>query len=85
MSVKLLTEHYLEPLSLIGGYTGSYEATPVKMPHCWKSCVTAHVYMLQKSKIQRSIPYIEVALIKTAVIYLLKIQPCAPIQAVPEK
>ena len=41
MSVKLLTEHYLEFLSLKGGYTGSSESTLVKMPHCWKSCVVA--------------------------------------------
>ena len=34
ISVKLLTEHQLEFLSLKGGYTGSSEATLVKMPHC---------------------------------------------------
>ena len=34
MSVKLLTEHRLEFLSLTGGYTGSSESTLVKMPHC---------------------------------------------------
>ena len=43
MSVKLLTEHHLEFLSLKGGYTGSSESTLVKMPHCWKSCVMAHI------------------------------------------
>ena len=37
MSVKLLTEHHLEFLSLKGGCTGSSESTLVKMPHCWKS------------------------------------------------
>ena len=42
MSVKLLTEHHLEFLSLKGGSTGSSESTLVKMPHCWKSQVTAH-------------------------------------------
>ena len=42
MSVKLLTEHHLELLSLKGDYTGSSESTLVKMPHCWKSHVTAH-------------------------------------------
>ena len=42
MSVKLLKEHYLEFLSLKGGGTGSSESTLVKMPHCWKSHVTAH-------------------------------------------
>ena len=43
MSVKLLTEHHLEFLSLKGGCTGSSESTLVKMPHCWKSHVTAHM------------------------------------------
>ena len=43
MSVKLLTEHNLEFLSLKGGCTGSSESTHVKMPHCWKSHVTAHI------------------------------------------
>ena len=43
MSVKLLTEHHLEFLSLNGGYTGSSEYTLVKMPHCWKSHVTAPI------------------------------------------
>ena len=43
MNVKLLTEHHLEFLSLKGGCTGSSESTLVKMPHCWKSHVTAHI------------------------------------------
>ena len=43
MIVKLLTEHYLEFLSLKGGCRGLSESTFVKMPHCWKSCVTAHL------------------------------------------
>ena len=42
MSVKLLTEHHLEFLLLKGGCRGSSESTLVKMPHCWKSHVTAH-------------------------------------------
>ena len=33
MTVKLLTEHHLEFLSLTGGWTGSSESTHVKMPH----------------------------------------------------
>ena len=41
-SVKLLTEHHLEFLSLKVGCTGSFESTLVKMPLCWKSHVTAH-------------------------------------------
>ena len=34
MSIKLLTEHRLEFVSLKGGCTGSSESTLVKMPHC---------------------------------------------------
>ena len=43
MTVKLLTEHHLEHLSLTGGCIGWSESTLVKMPHCWKSHVAAHI------------------------------------------
>ena len=43
MSVKQLTEHHLEFLSLKGGCRGSLERILVKMPHCWKSHVPAHI------------------------------------------
>ena len=43
MTVKLLTEHHLEFLSLKGGCGGSSESTHVKMPHCWKSHVTVEI------------------------------------------
>ena len=45
MNSKLLimTEHHLEFLSLKGGYTGLSESIHVKMPHCWKSRVAAHI------------------------------------------
>ena len=43
MTVKLLTEHQLEFLSLKGSCRGLSESTLVKMPHCWKSHVTAHI------------------------------------------
>ena len=42
MTVKLLTEHHFEFLSLKGGCTGSSESTLVKMPHCWKSHALAY-------------------------------------------
>ena len=48
MSVKLLTEHHLEFLSLKGGCTGSSESTFVKMPHCWKSHVMAQINSLSR-------------------------------------
>ena len=43
MTVKLLTEHHLEFLSLKGGCTGLSESTLIKMPHCWKSHVAAQI------------------------------------------
>ena len=43
MSVKLLTDHNLEFLSLKESCTGSSESTLVKMPHCLKSHVRAHI------------------------------------------
>ena len=46
VSVKLLTKHHLEFLSLNGGCTGWSESTLVKMPHCWKSHVTAHLCLI---------------------------------------
>ena len=45
MSLRLLTEHHLEFLSLKGGCTGLSEPTLVKMPHCWKSHVAAQIYL----------------------------------------
>ena len=45
MSVKLLTEHHLEFLSLKGCCTGSSESTLVKMSNCWKLHVTAQYYI----------------------------------------
>ena len=44
MSVKLLTEHHSEFLSLKGGCTCSSESILVKMPLCWKSHVTAQFF-----------------------------------------
>ena len=49
MSVKPLTEHHLEFVSLKGGCTGSFESTLVKMPHSWKSHAGAH-FLLQEVK-----------------------------------
>ena len=50
MTLKLLTEHHLEFLSLNGGCTGSSESALVKMPHCWKSYVTAHMVQHRTAK-----------------------------------
>ena len=50
MTVKLLTEHYLESLSLKGGCTGWSESTLVKMPNCWKSSALAHFILIFKQE-----------------------------------
>ena len=43
MTVKLLAEQHFEFLCLKGDCTGMSESTHVKMPHCWKSHVAAHI------------------------------------------
>ena len=50
MIVKLLTEHYLELLSLKEACRGSSESTLVKMSNCWKTHVTAHMVLLYKEQ-----------------------------------
>ena len=44
MNVKLLIKQHIEFLSLKGGCTGSSESIYIKMPNCWKSHATAHIY-----------------------------------------
>ena len=44
-TVKLLFKQQLEFLSLTGGCTGSTESMHLKIPHCWKSHVTAQLYV----------------------------------------
>ena len=48
MIVKPLTEHHLKFLSLRGGCTGSSESTLVKMPHCWKLHIAAHILFMEE-------------------------------------
>ena len=48
MTVKLLTEQRLEFLSLKGGCADASESTLVKMPHCCKSHVAAHIQSVLK-------------------------------------
>ena len=45
MNIKLLTEQHMEFLSLKGGCTELSESTLVKMSHCWKSQVAAHMLL----------------------------------------
>ena len=44
MNVQLLAEQHLEFLSLKEGCIGWSESTLVKIPHCWKSHVTAQLF-----------------------------------------
>ena len=46
MNNMLLTEPHFEFLSLKGGPTKSPESTHVKIPHCWKSHVTAQICLV---------------------------------------
>ena len=57
MIFKLLTEHHLEFLSLTGGCKGSYESTLLKMPHCWKSHVTAHILLFQSTRCDGTVTF----------------------------
>ena len=43
MSVKVLTQHHLEFLSLKRGCIGSSESTLIKVPNCSKSHVMAQI------------------------------------------
>ena len=43
MTLRLLTEQHLEFICLKGDFTGYSESTIDKMPHCWKSHVTAYM------------------------------------------
>ena len=45
MTVTPLGEQHLEFLNLKGGCIGSSESTLVKMSYCWKSHVTAHLFI----------------------------------------
>ena len=47
MTVKLLTEHHLEFLSLTEGCTGSSKFTLVKTPHCCKSHVVVLIIVVE--------------------------------------
>ena len=71
MNVKLLIENHLELLSLEGGCTGSSESTLVKIPHCWKSRVTAHLCALSgeyKNELNFKCQYLLYILTKNGVV-----------------
>ena len=54
MTVKLLTKYQSEFLSLKGGNSGSSKFALVKMPYCWKSRVTAQMFISADSTFQGS-------------------------------
>ena len=51
--IKLLAEHNLEFLSLKGDCTCLSESTHVKMPHCWKSHVVAHIRSISVASVNK--------------------------------
>ena len=55
MTVKLLTEHHLEFLSLTGGCTCLSESTLVKMPHCWNHMTRLIMYWCNSKQFQMMI------------------------------
>ena len=48
MVVKLLTQHYLEFLSLKEGSRGLSKSALVKMLNCWRSHAMAHLVPISK-------------------------------------
>ena len=54
MILRLLTEHHLEFLSLKRGCTGSSESFLVKIPHCWKSHIAAHISVFDNCPVEKS-------------------------------
>ena len=65
MTVKLLTEHILEFLSLKEGCTGSYESPIVKMPHCWKSHVVSQIMLFSCVLLRLYSMFLEILTIDT--------------------
>ena len=57
MTFRLQAEHHLVFLGLPGGCIGSCESTLVKMPHWWKSQVTAHFRNSTPKKSSLVLPY----------------------------
>ena len=70
MTIKLLNKHNLEFLSLTGGCTGSSESTLVKMPHCWKSHVTAHMCVFVILCIFLAVPWVGLSSVTVAFLCL---------------
>ena len=65
MTVKLLTEHQLEFLSLKGGCAGSSESTLVKLSNCWKSHAAAQLWKMDLKKGQHTRSHMRKCLLKT--------------------
>ena len=68
MTVKLLTEHHLEFLSLTRGCTGSSESTLVKMPQFWKSHVAAQYILIKMAGEWRFNPSVHRAKVRARVL-----------------
>ena len=78
LNILWMSSYWLnEFLSFKGSYTGSSESTLVKIPHCWKSHVTAHLLELTNS--WRWTDFVTFWIITTLVIKAAPIVILAPI------
>ena len=72
MTVKLLTGQHLEFLSLKGGCRGSSESTHVKMPHCRKSHVIAHIILNTYNPVDKRPTAVTTSVIYNDILYNLQ-------------
>ena len=69
MTAKLLTEPHLRFLSLRVGCPGSSESTVVKIPHCWKSRVKAHLKVIMLIPDSRLAPVLKTSFHQCVISY----------------
>ena len=75
MTVKLLSKHHLVIISLKGGCTGSSEPTLVKIPHCLKSHVAAHICIVISTVCFTYVTHEHVLLNVNKVVLICKYEP----------
>ena len=71
--VKLLTEHYLEFLSLKRGCRGSSESIHVKMSHCWKAHALAHFFYLSHPHMHNELLFLFTIKFRTSILFSKKL------------
>ena len=81
MTVKSLTEHHLGFQRLKGGCTSSSQSTLVKIPHCWKSHVTAQMSLFTK-KFECPLCIFQLCYIMTAITICVRVDVYSVLYAV---